>query len=127
MLILVLGAAVLAIGVSPGSTAAAPSSGHFALTIGGQFAGLFAEARIGDRSLVLSRGTGTLELRNWALIGQKRADLDIVMYSAPGTPVQRWTFEDAWPSKWEFGELDASKNEVAVETLEIAHAGLKRS
>jgi phage tail-like protein len=125
MLILVLAAAVLAIAVSPGSPAAAqPTSGGFALEIEGQFVGWFSDARIGDRSLVLERGTGTLELRNWALIGQKRADLDVVMYSPSGTPVQRWTFANAWPSKWEFSEFDASKNELSVETLEIAHAGL---
>jgi phage tail-like protein len=36
-----------------------------------------------------------------------------------------WTFYRGWPVKWEIGELDASKNELAIETLEIAHEGLK--
>ena len=27
--------------------------------------------------------------------------------------------------KWELSELDASKNEVAIETLELAHEGLE--
>jgi phage tail-like protein len=35
-----------------------------------------------------------------------------------------WTFVRGWPVKWEMAELDASKNELAIETLEIAHEGL---
>ena len=38
--------------------------------------------------------------------------------------VMTWTFANGWPAKWELSELDASKNEVAIETLEIAHEGL---
>jgi phage tail-like protein len=37
----------------------------------------------------------------------------------------QWTFFNAWPSKWEIGELDASKSELAIETLELSHEGLK--
>ena len=35
-----------------------------------------------------------------------------------------WTFVRAWPVKWEISEFDASKSELAIETLEIAHEGL---
>jgi phage tail-like protein len=35
-----------------------------------------------------------------------------------------WTFVRGWPVKWELSEFDASKNELAIETLEIAHEGL---
>jgi phage tail-like protein len=40
--------------------------------------------------------------------------------------VAQWSFEGAWPAKWELSEFDASKNEVSIETLEIAHSGLKK-
>jgi phage tail-like protein len=36
-----------------------------------------------------------------------------------------WTFFNGWPCKWELTELDASKSEIAIETLEIAHDGLE--
>lgn len=36
-----------------------------------------------------------------------------------------WEFKDAWPCKWELSEFDASKSELSIETLEIAHHGLK--
>jgi phage tail-like protein len=35
-----------------------------------------------------------------------------------------WTFTRGWPVKWEISEFDASKNELAIETLEIAHEGI---
>lgn len=35
-----------------------------------------------------------------------------------------WKFVRGWPVKWEIGEFDASKNELAIETLEIAHEGI---
>jgi len=35
-----------------------------------------------------------------------------------------WTFTRGWPCKWEISEFDASKSELAIETLEIAHEGL---
>jgi len=39
-------------------------------------------------------------------------------------PVCSWSFTGGFPVKWEISEFDASKNEVAIETLEIAHNGL---
>ena len=31
----------------------------------------------------------------------------------------QWTFTRGWPTKWEISEFDASKSELAIETLEI--------
>jgi phage tail-like protein len=39
--------------------------------------------------------------------------------------VVRWTFRNGWPCKWEGPALNAKANEVAIETLEIAHEGLE--
>jgi phage tail-like protein len=36
-----------------------------------------------------------------------------------------WRFFKGWPCKWEISEFDASKSELAIETLEIAHNGIK--
>lgn len=35
-----------------------------------------------------------------------------------------WTFYRAVPVKWEISEFDASKSELAIETLELAHEGI---
>lgn len=39
-------------------------------------------------------------------------------------PMAVWTFFNAWPAKWEIGEFDASKSELAIETLELAIDGI---
>jgi len=39
--------------------------------------------------------------------------------------VATWQFFAGWPVKWEISEFDASKSELAIETLEIAHHGIK--
>jgi phage tail-like protein len=39
-------------------------------------------------------------------------------------PQAQWTFVRGWPCKWDIAEFDASKSELAIETLEIAHDGL---
>lgn len=43
---------------------------------------------------------------------------------APGGRIAKYGFAKAWIVKWEGPDADASKNEVAVESIEIAHAGL---
>jgi phage tail-like protein len=49
----------------------------------------------------------------------------IVMFDRDGTRLAGWTFANGFPVKWEGPELDASKNEIPIETLEIAHEGMK--
>ena len=39
-------------------------------------------------------------------------------------PQAIWTFVRGWPCKWDISEFDASKSELSIETLEIAHDGL---
>ena len=48
----------------------------------------------------------------------------IVMYDRHGTLIAAWQFNNAFPAKWEGPDFDASKNELAIETIEIAHEGL---
>jgi phage tail-like protein len=80
-------------------------------------------------NLVLSHGiTKDAELWNW-----RRSVVEGVTQRRNGTitllddslnAVLRWRFVDGWPCKWDGPALDASKNEVAIESLEIAHEGL---
>lgn len=85
------------------------------------------------KNIVLKRGfTGDAELYDWALARTATGDavkrqITISMLDQAGNRVATWTFTDAWPVKWELSELDAAKNEVAIETLEIAHEGLSWS
>lgn len=42
----------------------------------------------------------------------------------PNGATAKWVFTSAWVCKWEGPDFDASKNEVSVESIEIAHEGL---
>lgn len=42
----------------------------------------------------------------------------------PGGAEVKWVFLNGWVCKWEGPELDATKNEISIETVEIAHEGL---
>jgi phage tail-like protein len=39
--------------------------------------------------------------------------------------VCRWEFKNGYPVKWEGPEYDATKSDLAIETVEIAHEGLE--
>ncbi len=82
-------------------------------------------------NIVLKRGyTASSELTDWRDAwldpsGQKtRATVTIEQLDTKYQTMQSWTFVDAWPCKWELSDFDASKNEVSIETLEIAHHGI---
>jgi len=42
----------------------------------------------------------------------------------PNGAEAKWLFTGGWVCKWEGPDLDASKNEVSIESIEIAHEGL---
>ena len=48
----------------------------------------------------------------------------VIQYDAAMKPVCAWQFLDGWPCKWEGPDYDASKTELAIESIEIAHSGL---
>ena len=54
-----------------------------------------------------------------------RSPATIIQLNTALKPMATWTFYRGWPCKWEIGEFDASKSELAIETLEIAHNGIE--
>jgi phage tail-like protein len=81
-------------------------------------------------NIVLRRGvTKDDELWNWrkAVVDGNvdRRNGSITLLDDSHNEVVRWNFYNGWPSKWEGPALDAKANEVAIETLEIAHEGLE--
>lgn len=123
-LIAVLAAAAFALAASPTRAADQPT-GYFQLVLDGYDCGIFAAATWRGDRLVLGRGTIAPEVLD-RLAGEKRQDPEVVMYSGSGEPVARYGLVDAWLVKWELGELDASKNEVSIETLELAATEVRR-
>ena len=55
----------------------------------------------------------------------KRATVTIKLLDEGGNPTMVWTLANAWPTKITGTDLKAEGNEVAVESIELAHEGLK--
>ena len=77
--------------------------------------------------------TNSLELyEKWRLpveegkVASARKNMAIILMGDDGTPSARWEFHNAWPTKYDAPDLSAKGNDVAIETLEIAHEGMKR-
>lgn len=51
----------------------------------------------------------------------------IVVMDNAGQPVRRFHFVRAWPVSWEGPSLDSSGSDLAMETLELAHEGIRIS
>jgi phage tail-like protein len=81
-------------------------------------------------NIVLRRGiTQDAELWNWRLTvvqgNVDRRNGSIILVDDDGTEVVRWNFFHGWIAKWEGPALSSKGNEVAIETVEIAHEGLE--
>ena len=55
----------------------------------------------------------------------ERRDVVISLLNEEHAPVLTWKIKNAWPVKVQSTDLKADGNEVAIETLELAHEGLK--
>jgi phage tail-like protein len=55
----------------------------------------------------------------------KRVPVIISLLDQNGDAVMVWTLSNAWPTKITSTDLKSEGNEVAIETIEIVHEGLK--
>lgn len=67
-----------------------------------------------------------LEWRDEWLVPTKgsRPDITITLLDTALVGQRAWKVHRAMPVKWEVSEFDASKNELAIETIELAHEGI---
>lgn len=59
-------------------------------------------------------------------IRDARKNVAVEILNDDGSPAARWEFSNAWPSKYDAPDLNAKGNDVAIETLEIVHEGMRR-
>lgn len=80
--------------------------------------------------ITMKRGTfkGDNDFYNWwntiALNTVTRRDLTISLLNEKHEPVVVWKVKEAWATKVQSSDLKSDGNEVAIETIEIAHGGL---
>ena len=56
-----------------------------------------------------------------------RRNGSIVLLDEAGQEKLRWNFREGWPTAWVGPSFNATGNEVAVESVEIAHEGVERA
>ena len=86
--------------------------------------------RVEHGRVVLRRGfAGDATLFQWwsevARGNLDRRNVVIVLMNEQGQEVARWALRRAWPAKWVGPQLRGLENDVAIETLELAHEGIE--
>ena len=75
--------------------------------------------------------TDSKELYNWyrdVVNGKiERKSGSIILLDLEGAEKVRWNFFEAWPTKWDGPDFTAKGNDVAIETLELAHERVERA
>lgn len=52
--------------------------------------------------------------------------LQVALLDGEGQPLRSWSFDNAYPVKWDIEAFNATKNEVALEKIELSYAFSKR-
>lgn len=88
--------------------------------------------RVSYNNIELKWGlTESTEMWDWLMTAVKgevsRKNISIILRDTDGTKeVTRWNLDNAWPCSWKGAQLDATSNEVAIESLSLAHERLTR-
>lgn len=84
--------------------------------------------------VTLKKGiTDSMDIYNWykaivdGKINSSRKNMSILILNEQGTEAARYNFVQCWPTKYHAPDLNAKGNDIAIETLEIAHEGVQRA
>jgi phage tail-like protein len=82
-------------------------------------------------SVILERGLALDDLWNWALAASEgdvqRKNIWIRLQNEHGDKAWAWQLEWAMPVKWAATDLDAASSQVIMESIELAHHGLRKA
>jgi phage tail-like protein len=84
-------------------------------------------------SVVFERGLALDDLWQWALDAADgnvtRKNVWVRLRDEAGAVVSKWAWhiESAFPVKWSTSDLDGASSQVLVESLELAHHGLRKA
>lgn len=87
-------------------------------------------------NLVLKRGIAKLEsplviwckavLEGDLVLPVTPQSLLVMLLDEERSPLRSWSFSGAYPVKWEVGAFESTRNEVALETVELAYTSSYR-
>lgn len=81
-------------------------------------------------NVTLKKGIFVKDNNFWNLFSQikmntiKRVTVIIKLLDETGKPTMTWTLQNAWPTKIQVSDMQSDSNEIAIETIELAHEGL---
>lgn len=81
-------------------------------------------------NVTMKKGVFTKDNKFWDWYAQitmntiKRITVIVQLLDEKGAPTMTWTLLNAWPTKISSPTLKSDGNEVAIQTIEIAHEGL---
>jgi phage tail-like protein len=82
-------------------------------------------------AVVLERGLALEDLWQWALDTAdgdvQRRTIRLRLQDEANAKQWAWQIENAIPVKWSVSDLDASSSQVVMESLELAHHGLRKA
>lgn len=52
--------------------------------------------------------------------------VEVNLMNSEGDAIRSWTFTNAYPVKWQVDGFNSTKNEVAIETIELCYSGFTR-
>lgn len=76
--------------------------------------------------------TDSMDLYNWrkeiedGKVKDARKNMAIILIDQAGDEKCRWNFSNAWPSKYDPGDLNATADEILIDTLEVVHEKMER-
>jgi phage tail-like protein len=80
----------------------------------------------------LTVGGTAMDLFRWhaevsaGQVKEKRKKVVIVVQDEAGQDAARWVISDAWPIKYDPGDMKGTGNEVLIELLELVNEGIER-
>jgi phage tail-like protein len=80
----------------------------------------------------LTVGGTAMDLFRWhadvsaGQVKDKRKKVVIVVQDEAGQDAARWVISDAWPVKYDPGDMKGNGNEVLIELLELVNEGIER-
>ncbi|MDM0116702.1 phage tail protein [Variovorax sp. J22R133] len=81
--------------------------------------------------VILERGLALDDLWKWALAAADgdvtRKTVRVRLQDEGNNRAWAWQIENALPVKWSCTDLDAKESQVVMETLELAHHGLRKA
>ncbi len=66
-------------------------------------------------------------LASWLEKAGERQNISVSLLDDEEKDLATWTITACWPVKYTMPELNSTSSEVAIESIEIAHEGLKRT